>query len=403
MRPHVQGKYSSTSINHQPYNNQNANDSNSPWVLRTSAVDTFILRNDSLKAAKRRSWAHVEQQSTPNTTSTAPISTKTQPAPSAPTSSKQEIPTQQQQAISQADQPQKKQRKSNNLLSSLFGRKKDSTSTKQKATVAPIKEASNKEVELPKQAPLIEKPVEHEKQVTSLVEETKEEKDELPRTEPTTEQIEVRIEEPIKDEEVLPDPPAPTTQFDKTATPKLEVQPVCATSPLSVKVPNRMESVSPPEDPQQEKERCESPASSVESNQEEKPMTNDEKRMLEATNKIMRQLNALEVDTVRVISAPKARLDSDDDLEDGNFLTLLFIKIIQLIVENDSDAESDTDLYRMQHDVLIQPYEHHLDDYGDEEQQTTTEEASSNDGETSSVEEPQVIFMTQPLLNCSKI
>jgi hypothetical protein len=46
----------------------------------------------------------------------------------------------------------------------------------------------------------------------------------------------------------------------------------------------------------------------------------------------------------------------------------------------------------MQHDVLIQPYEHHLDDYGDEEeQQTTTEEASSNDGEAS-IEEPQVIF-----------
>lgn len=44
----------------------------------------------------------------------------------------------------------------------------------------------------------------------------------------------------------------------------------------------------------------------------------------------------------------------------------------------------------MQHDVLIQPYEHHLDDYGNEdEQQTSTEEASSNDGEAS-VEEPQV-------------
>jgi hypothetical protein len=49
-------------------------------------------------------------------------------------------------------------------------------------------------------------------------------------------------------------------------------------------------------------------------------MTNDEKKMLEATNEIMRQLNALEVDTVRVISAPKARLDSDDDLEDGKSL-----------------------------------------------------------------------------------
>ena len=61
MRPqtHQQpGRYSTTAINHQPYNQQ---DMNSPWVLRTSAVDTFILRNDSLKAAKRRSWAHVEQ------------------------------------------------------------------------------------------------------------------------------------------------------------------------------------------------------------------------------------------------------------------------------------------------------------------------------------------------------
>jgi hypothetical protein len=41
----------------------------------------------------------------------------------------------------------------------------------------------------------------------------------------------------------------------------------------------------------------------------------------------------------------------------------------------------------MQHDVLIQPYEHSLDEY-EHEEQTTTEEASSNDGE--SVEEPQV-------------
>lgn len=61
--------------------------------------------------------------------------------------------------------------------------------------------------------------------------------------------------------------------------------------------------------------------------------------------------------------------------------------LTDFIVEDDSDADSDKDLYRM-HDVLIQPYE-----YGDEEeQQSTTEEASSNDGETS--DEPQVFFMT---------
>lgn len=41
----------------------------------------------------------------------------------------------------------------------------------------------------------------------------------------------------------------------------------------------------------------------------------------------------------------------------------------------------------MQHDVLIQPYEHSLDDY-EHDEQTTTEEASSNDGEAA--EEPQV-------------
>lgn len=44
--------------------------------------------------------------------------------------------------------------------------------------------------------------------------------------------------------------------------------------------------------------------------------TNDEQRMLDATTEIMRQLNALDVDTVRVVNAPKARMDSDDDLEE---------------------------------------------------------------------------------------
>ncbi|CAD5226428.1 unnamed protein product [Bursaphelenchus okinawaensis] len=43
-------------IAHAPTPSYNEN----PWVLRAPAVDNFSIRSDSLKAAKRRSWAHVD-------------------------------------------------------------------------------------------------------------------------------------------------------------------------------------------------------------------------------------------------------------------------------------------------------------------------------------------------------
>uniref|UniRef100_A0A1I7S6Q0 SH3 domain-containing protein n=2 Tax=Bursaphelenchus xylophilus TaxID=6326 RepID=A0A1I7S6Q0_BURXY len=43
-------------VAHAPTPTYNEN----PWILRTPAVDNFSIRNDSLKAAKRRSWAHVD-------------------------------------------------------------------------------------------------------------------------------------------------------------------------------------------------------------------------------------------------------------------------------------------------------------------------------------------------------
>lgn len=350
MRPHVQGKYSSTSIDsHQQYNNQQQ-DQNSPWVLRTSAVDTFILRNDSLKAAKRRSWAHVEEKqnvpipepssSIQQPTSSAMFQQKPQIISSSTSQQKVQTSTKTQQAPSKP-QPttteSKKKSKNHNLLSSLFGRKKDSSSSsKQKATVAPIKDTSKtpqnivvakpiqESNELPKQAPLIEKTVNETKKIvepTKINEECNVSYDVLPQI-PVKEKI---VEEKQKEEE-LPDPPTQAliehypSPIETTIEEK-EVLPERASSDLEE--PHRNQSASPPEDPKQQEERCESEASSVESHDEPKPLTNEEEKMLAATKEIMRQLNALDVDTVRVINAPKARIDSDDDLEgDGELLKI---------------------------------------------------------------------------------
>jgi hypothetical protein len=108
-------------------------------------------------------------------------------------------------------------------------------------------------------------------------------------------------------------------------------------------------------------------------------MSSDEQRMLAATNQIMKQLNELEVDNVRIISAgataPKATMDDE-------------------YLSTDSDEEEEEDestlMLRTEHGVEIQPYacDEELED--DEERQTNTEETSSN-GE-STTEEPQVGF-----------
>lgn len=351
--PHAQEKYSSTAINHQPCNQTCTTDNNSSWVLRTSAVDTFILRNDSLKAAKRRSWAHVEPgsvnaQTTPVSLPVHPVQSaaakthstppKPQIVPSSKTqatsSSVQPPPTQKDQKNqrNQRDQPPKKQRKNHNLFSNLFGRKKDSSNKHQKAVVTPMKEEASKPsinevsteetqkplIELPSQAPLMERPKEERSAPVEVLEskatnegETTMLRQEAPKAQP--EAINESLEEPTKEDEVLPDPiPSESIPIEVPKSQKTEAPPVITSQPLSVKVSERTESVSPPEDPQQKQT---SPTSSIESTQEETEMTTEEKKMLEATNEIMRQLNVIE-DTVRVISAPRAQIDSEDDLED---------------------------------------------------------------------------------------
>jgi hypothetical protein len=150
--------------------------------------------------------------------------------------------------------------------------------------VSPIKDVTK---ELPKQPPLIEK----ERIEENVVEQA------LPKT--------------VNKEEILPESPI---EISINSTPEVHQSPIIEKDDTS----QRIQSASPPEDPLQE-ERCPSEASSVDSHPEietQKPLTNDEEKMLAATTEIMRQLNALDVDTVRVISAPKARIDSDDDLEE---------------------------------------------------------------------------------------
>ena len=192
--------------------------------------------------------------------------------------------------------------------------KKDSSSSKQKATVAPIKE-SPEPTQLPKQAPLIEKPKVEVEEVETT--------NEPVRIRKASPEVSIKASSPKPIEEVLPDPP--TQQTEEPAKPKVELlEPQVSIKDESQQ---RIQSASPPEDPPQE-ERCISEASTAESFQEDdKPLTNDEQKMLAATTEIMRQLNALDVDTVRVISAPKAKMDSDDDLEDNGTLLLRFFNI----------------------------------------------------------------------------
>jgi hypothetical protein len=239
------------------------------------------------------------------------VSTKSNPAPTKPIQS------------SSTEQP-KKARKNHNLLSSLFGRKKDSATAKQKATVAPTKDAQKNEVkELPKQTPLIEdrieeKPVDKLESKASNVQEHKQivAPQILSSTLPSKVEAE-KVEE--KSGDLLPDPPTHLTilsSAEEVKETKVETPQLLPEHPANEDPQQRLQSVSPPEDPQHE-ERCVSEASSVESRDMDKPLTNDEQKMLAATTEIMRQLNALDVDTVRVINAPKARMDSDDDLEEG--------------------------------------------------------------------------------------
>ena len=148
-----------------------------PQILRTSAVDTFVLRSDSLKSTKRRSWAHVDPttRSTPATATAAALAaaaaaSQTAPPPAAIVSataaapnttangaprrvvvapstavvapSPVSLPAIANAAISTVIQPPAKQKQRKNLsFSALFGRR--SSSKEGKKTVAPVVAASN--------------------------------------------------------------------------------------------------------------------------------------------------------------------------------------------------------------------------------------------------------------------
>ncbi|KAI6189221.1 SH3 domain protein [Aphelenchoides besseyi] len=456
-----------------------------PWVVRTSAVDTFVLRSDSLKAAKRRSWAHDPQTRThnsahptvavPSVTANSSINSQPKRVLVTPTSAAiiAPVPTTKRSSIGEQtnnnDAAAKEPRKARKNLSSFtnwFGKRNSSKESKKPSTATvtptPIVKATQMEAEvaevLPKQEPLI--PVEEQREiVTSPTVQSA-----STANPQSAESSAITIKKPNiadqKVEETLPDPPTTnsTSQVihqsplrcplaavdddeEEVDEPQMEMQsPIPevvnssaitkqTTGATTIRLDNRAEemektpdrglSASPPEDPQMRDN--ESTASSADEDQTPvatetpPPLTSDEHRMLAATSEIMRQLNELEVDNVKVFDTNRTdlkALQNTDDFKDfipAEYLIDEANRAATIIRQRHNrydydDDEMDDDLLQDDHGVQIRPYvvveRQNLDDEmeEDEERQTTTEEASSNDGESNATDEPLFDEISRPQL-----
>lgn len=457
-------------------------DHDPPQILRTSAVDTFVLRSDSLKATKRRSWAHIDPttRSTPATATQAALAAAaaaTHVAPAvASTAAATSITTNGAPrrvvvapatavvapslapppvvATVTAQQPAKQKQRKNISFSALFGRR--STSKESKKLAAAVISA-----------PIVEHtPAEIQKQTSLSVALSVERPPPSIRPAHSTTRIDTKppraaIPPSPNKTTVAPSPPrCPLAAADEDAgdssldEPSIGSATVHSPTPqLSTSSPSRQiepresnessecaSSASPPEDPPQnardhDDEASVSSATTVDDIEHPSStlvaaapastsgvistsatsISEDERRMLAATNEIMRQLNELDTDTALATSKEPPQpastaiaatngddedettlVNADDDVEE-NETTLS----CQQLVPMGYDGEG--------HGVQIEPYiverQIERDEDEDEERQTTTEEASSNDSDASSANgEPQFDVIARPstLRSCIK-
>lgn len=111
---------------------QNSHQNENPWVLRTPAVDAYIVRNDSLKATKRRSWAHVDYQTVQQAQQGPHTNLNNIRLPQAMKSLK---PVENGSLKTIAEEQKKK--KQSRTLASLFGRKKEEKKKPQVISIPP--------------------------------------------------------------------------------------------------------------------------------------------------------------------------------------------------------------------------------------------------------------------------